>query len=234
MVRKERNIVARAGTRPVPDAADDLPSTHALAVLALLAVAPMTAYAIAEQNRRTLGMIWSASRRLLFGEPKRLAARGLVEPVEARAGSRAAQEWRVTGVGRAALRRWLDSPVAPTVVSSELVLRLFFADHGDLEMLHRQVRLRRQQLEDEMRASLAVLDDLLTRGGNFPHRLHLTTASGRFIGEIKYAEYAFLGWLDDELTTWTDTVTPDPERQRRELLAMRARLVESLGGAAGA
>jgi DNA-binding PadR family transcriptional regulator len=210
------------------DAAPDLPSTNAMAVLGLLAIAPMTAYAIAEQTRRALGNVWPASRRLLLGEPRRLAAKGLVESIPAPRGSRAGQRWQATPSGRTTMTRWLQSPVGGTEINSEIALRLIFADHGDVETLQRQVRLRLEQLEEEMRTALAILDDYLDTGGPFPHRLHITTATSRFIAEIKIGEHQFLTWLLDELTRWPDTTTPDPDRHHDVLRRIRDRVLPLL------
>lgn len=212
-------------THGAVDATQDLPSTNAMAVLGLLATAPMTAYAIAEQTRRALGNVWAASRRLLLGEPRRLAAKGLVESIPAPRGSRAGQRWQATQSGRATLGRWLQSPVARTEINSELALRLIFADHGDVATLERQVRLRLEQLEEEIRTALAILDDYLETGGPFPHRLHITTATSQFIAEIKIGEHHFLTWLLDELTRWPDTTSPDPDRHRATLRKIRDRVL---------
>lgn len=219
----------RASEIPQSEAADaELPSTNALAVLGLLTVAPMTAYAIAEQTSRAFGSVWSASRRLLLGEPKRLARRGLVESIKAAPGSRAGQRWLATDAGREMITRWLATPVAPTEINAELALRLIFADQGDVGTLRRQVDLRMTQLRAEMTYCLGILDDFVATGGPFPHRLHITTATSQFIAETKLAEHAFLTWLLDELEHWPDTRTPDPDRHRASLLAMRERVAPLL------
>ncbi|MGZ4465758.1 MAG: PadR family transcriptional regulator [Nocardioides sp.] len=207
-----------------PGEPDALPSVNGLAVLGLLSVAPMTAYALAEQTSRALGSVWSASRRLLLGEPRRLAGRGLVESTPAPEGSRAGQQWRATEAGRQALRRWLESPVGPTDVNSELALRLIFADHADVATLVRQVEVRREQLRAEMEAGMAILEGYLEDGGPFPGRLHITAATSRLIAELKLAESAFLSWLLEELATWPDTRTPSPERHLADLEEIRERV----------
>jgi len=226
----DRKMTNRSPEDSSAENSDPLPSTNAMAVLGLLAVAPMTAYAIAEQTRRALGNVWSSSRRLLLGEPRRLAAKGLAESVAAPAGSRAGQQWRATEHGRATLRRWLDSPVARTEINSELVLRLIFADQGDVDALKRQIGVRRDQLREEIRYCLDILDDYVATGGPFPHRLHITTATSQFIAETKLAEHAFLDWLSEEVARWPDTVTTAPERHRATLLAMRQRVISAMDG----
>ncbi|MFD7155219.1 PadR family transcriptional regulator [Kribbella sp. NPDC059898] len=210
----------------------DLPSLNALAVLGLLATAPMTAYALAEQTQRSLRWVWTASRRGLLGEPKRLAERGLVEAVPVEAGSRAGQRWRAAEAGRRTIRRWLATPVTPTGTNSEIALRLIFADQSDLPTLKARVAERLEQIQQEMQAGLTMLDSLLANGGPFPDRLHITTATSELIIEQRLAEHTALTWLANELTHWPDTKTPQPQRNQATLTALHKRLTTALNSPA--
>ena len=172
-----------AEVKPPDDDFSDLPSINALAVLALLATAPMTAYGIAEQIERALGFYWTVSRRLLLGEPKRLAARGLVEELPPEPGSRAKRRWTATDEGRAVLRRWLQRDVAPTELASELGLRVIFADQGDLSTLRRQLLVRREQLAAQIRDGLVFMDEYIGGGGPFRGRLPIIAATAEMLWE---------------------------------------------------
>lgn len=205
-----------------------LPSTNSLAVLGLLATAPMTAYGLAVQTRRALGHVWGSSRRLLLAEPARLAAKGLAESLEAEEGSRAEQRWQATPAGRRVLRQWLKEPVAPTAINSELMLRLTFADQSDLSAIRSCVEQRRSDLISEIDECLLMLNDYLDTGGPFPGRLHITTAASHFIAETKLAELAFLRWLRTELARWPDTTTTDPDRHRAVLRELKTRVLAAL------
>ncbi|GIH21654.1 PadR family transcriptional regulator [Rugosimonospora africana] len=220
--------MARTDSEQTSDDSEDLPSLNALAVLGLLATVPMTAYALAEQTQRSLRWVWTASRRALLGEPKRLAERGLVEAVAAEPGSRAGQRWQAAEAGREAIRRWLSTPVSPTGVNSEIALRLIFADQSDLAALKARVAERQAQIQQEIQAGLALLDSLLVDGGPLPQRLHITTATAQLIIEYRLGEHAALTWLADELTRWEDTTTPQPERNRAALIALRERLRKAM------
>ncbi|GAC1611448.1 MAG: hypothetical protein NVS3B26_24430 [Mycobacteriales bacterium] len=188
----------------------------------------MTAYALAVQTRRALRHVWGSSRRLLLAEPARLAAKGLVESLDPEPGSRAGQRWQATPAGRQVLREWLQQPVAPTAINSELLLRLTFADQSDLQTLRSRVLQRQTDLAAEIDECLLMLDDYLDTGGPFPARLHITTAAAQFIAETKLAELTFLRWLHADLALWPDTTTPDPNRHTVVLRELRMRVLAAV------
>ncbi|WP_183095401.1 PadR family transcriptional regulator [Nocardioides stalactiti] len=206
----------------------ELPSTNALAVLALLATVPMTAYGIAEQTERALGFYWSVSRRLLLGEPKRLAARGLVEELPPEPGSRAKRRWGATEAGRAALRRWLERDVAPTELASELGLRMIFADQADVASLRRQFLVRRSQILEQSRWGVEVADGYVRGEGPFPQRLHVVAATLAMLWEQVTGELRAIERGLEIIDGWSSTTTPVPERDLELMRQMRDRIGEEV------
>lgn len=113
-------------------------------VLGLLArEGQSTSYDLERHVAATLGNFWSFPHTLLYTEPARLAALGLVS--EAReGGGRRRRLFDVTESGRAALVSWLDRPsVEPTELRDPGLLQLFFAD---LASPAARLRLAREQL----------------------------------------------------------------------------------------
>jgi len=113
-------------------------------VLGLLArEGPSTPYELERHVRATLGNFWSFPHTLLYSEPPRLAAGGLVDEARETTGRRR-RVFAVTTAGEAALRAWLDRP---STESTELrdpgLLQLFFAD---LAPAASRLRLAEQQL----------------------------------------------------------------------------------------
>jgi DNA-binding PadR family transcriptional regulator len=220
--------------KPSADDFSDLPSTNALAVLALLATAPMTAYGIAEQIERALGFYWSVSRRLLLGEPKRLAARGLAEELPPEPRSRAKRRWTATDEGRAVLQRWLRRDVAPTEIASELGLRVIFADQSDLATLRRQLLVRRGQLVAQIRDGLEFADDYIEGGGPFRQRLPIIAATLAMLWEQVLGEIRAVDTMLLISESWTSTTAAparrDVERMRetREQMAAELARLETL------
>jgi DNA-binding PadR family transcriptional regulator len=131
-------------------------------ILGLLArEGPSTPYELERHVGATLGNFWSFPRTLLYSEPPRLAALGLVTETRESAGRRR-RVFAITEAGLSALRAWLDQPAAATTqLRDRGLLQLFFAD---LAPPGARLRLAEQQLAIH-RAKLAVYeqDALLER-----------------------------------------------------------------------
>src|SRR6476646_7632131 len=84
-------------------------------ILGLLArEGPATAYELERHVTATLGQFWSFARTLLYSEPGRLAAQGLVTEKRESAGRRR-RILEITKAGKTALAAWLDQPsIEPT------------------------------------------------------------------------------------------------------------------------
>jgi PadR family transcriptional regulator AphA len=113
-------------------------------VLGLLArEGPSTPYELERHVRATLGNFWSFPHTLLYSEPPRLAAFGLVDEVRETTGRRR-RVFATTAAGEAALRAWLDRPsTEPTELRDPGLLQLFFADLAPAES---RLHLAEQQL----------------------------------------------------------------------------------------
>jgi len=113
-------------------------------VLGLLArEGPSTPYALERQVGATLGHFWSFPHALLYSEPPRLAALGLLTETREAQGRRR-RMFAVTAAGRQALEDWLERPArGPTELRDIGLLQLFFTD---LAPAAARVRLAEQQL----------------------------------------------------------------------------------------
>ena len=113
-------------------------------VLGLLArEGPSTPYELERHVRATLGNFWSFPHTLLYSEPPRLAAFGLVDEVRETSGRRR-RVFAITPAGEAALAAWLDRPShEATELRDPGLLQLFFAD---LAPAPSRLRLAEQQL----------------------------------------------------------------------------------------
>src|SRR5690242_20827785 len=107
-------------------------STTSYAVLSLLALRSWTGYELTQQARRSLAHCWPKEDSVLYEEPRRLAAMGLAEAQKERGRGRGRNRYSITGAGREALRAWLATPSAPPRLELEPMLRLTFADQGEL------------------------------------------------------------------------------------------------------
>ncbi len=98
-------------------------------VLGLLArEGPSTPYDLEQHVKATLGNFWSFPHTLLYSEPPRLGALGLVTETRETEGRRR-RVFSITPAGMAALDAWLERPSGePTELRDPGLLQLFFAD----------------------------------------------------------------------------------------------------------
>jgi PadR family transcriptional regulator AphA len=98
-------------------------------VLGLLArEGPSTPYALERHVAATLGNFWSFPHTLLYSEPSRLEALGLVSETREAHGRRR-RVFAITPAGLEVLTAWLERPAsAPTELRDLGLLQLFFMD----------------------------------------------------------------------------------------------------------
>jgi PadR family transcriptional regulator AphA len=138
-------------------------------VLGLLArEGPSTPYDLEQHVRATLGNFWSFPHTLLYSEPPRLVALGLVTETREAEGRRR-RSFTITTAGETALGTWLDRPSgAPTELRDLGLLQLFFADLASGEA---RLRLAEQQLAIHRAKLSAYQEDVrLERSQGEPRR----------------------------------------------------------------
>ena len=103
-------------------------------VLGLLArEGQSTPYDLKRRVAATLGHVWSFPHTLLYTEPSRMAALGLVTERREQHGRRR-RLFTITDAGLAALRAWLARPSSePSELRDLGLLQLFFSDLGSPE-----------------------------------------------------------------------------------------------------
>lgn len=199
------------------------PTTSSYAVLGLLAVAPFSAHELTVQAARSLHWVWPRSERSLYAEPKRLVELGWATATERRGGSRPVPEYRITAAGRAALGAWLTTAPAAPATEIEVMLRLVFADGGNVEDLRQALRGSREHVHATLERQLVPqCREYLDSGGPFPERLHLIAVFSDFY--LRFVELLD-DWTDDALTeldTWPATtnvgMTPGARRTFQRIL----------------
>ena len=184
-------------------------TTTSYALLGLLALRPWTTYELAQQVRRSLAWFWPRTERKLYDEPKRLVAAGYATAREEFTGKRKRTVYEITDAGRAALRGWLAEPSAPPSMENEAMVRVFFADGGDLDAL----RATLAGMEDAARARLAELTAMDEGQEAFPERRHLTALAMRLQQDQERTTIAWAQWARGEVDTWRAPDAPRPARR---------------------
>jgi PadR family transcriptional regulator AphA len=202
------------------------PTPTSYAVLGLLALRSWTTYELAKQVRRSLKWFWPRAERKLYDEPKLLEAEGYAVATERFTGKRRSREYAITDAGRDALRDWLGEPPAARSVEFEGMVKVFFADSGDLDQLRGTLRAIATEAENRIEA----IATMVAGDYPFPERLHISAISlplqlDQEIAVLRWARWALAG-----VEQWTDTRDPGDWDAADQMRAVARRALEALRG----
>jgi PadR family transcriptional regulator AphA len=177
------------------------PTTTSYAVLGLLSARSWTTYELAKQVQRSLNWFWPRAERKLYDEPKNLAAKGWTVATERFTGKRRSREYAITDEGRAALRDWLAEPPAPRTTEFEGMVKVFFADGGDLASLRGTL----DQIAAEAEERASSLGSYAAAKPTFPERRHISALTLALGLEQELAVLRWARWALEQVGAWTDT-----------------------------
>ena len=193
-------------------------STTSYAVLSLLSLRSWTGYELTQQARRSLAHCWPKEDSVLYEEPRRLAAMGLAEAQKERGRGRGRNRYSITDAGREALRAWLATPSAPPHLELEPMLRLTFADQGELADAQAAVATLREWAVSLRTEGMAVLRGYQAGQAPFPDRLHLNVLTACFSKAIYDATIAYCDLAQKEIAGWDRTDGLGATPRTRDLL----------------
>ena len=191
-------------------------SPTSFAILALLSIRPFTAYELAQQMDRTVSWFWPRAASIIYEEPKKLVTAGLATSQATFTGKRRGTVYQITDAGRAGLRDWLDTPAAGMRMEFEAMLKVAFADAGDITQLRAAVGEIREDAEARLAELLDRSTQYATNGGPFPDRLPIVAITGKLLMGQYEAVVRWARWAEDAIAQWTGctaatgaTVPPD-------------------------
>ena len=168
-----------------------------LAVLGLLAWAgESSGYELHKRAGRSVGFIWAPARSQLYAVLKRLAADGLVRGRRVRQSDRPDKRlFSLSDAGRETLAAWLGrvEPIEPEDRDGVL-LKVFFASHGDAGMALAQLRDWRGRVEARLATYRGIEREFDGETGADAAARQQTLRLGIALME------ASLGWADETLT----------------------------------
>src|SRR5439155_25619827 len=106
-----------------------------------------------------------------------------------------------------ALSAWLDIPVAPPTLEFECMLRVLFADQGDLSQLRAALATTIRQATESRARFAEMAADMLDSGGAFPERVHVNTLGMQFMVDHYDHIIAWAEWALDAIKSWKDTTS---------------------------
>lgn len=206
-----------------PPAAPGALTSTSYALLGLLSVRAWTTYELAQQVRRSLNWFWPRAERKLYDEPKGLVVAGLATATEEFTGRRRRTLYEITDSGRRALADWLAAESAPPTWESEAMVKVFFADAGDLEALRRTL----SSMEDAANQRLAELAEMAGQESAFPHRSHVSALTLRLQEEQEAATSRWARWALEQTDQWVSAADPGDWDVAAELHRLAAAEVPS-------
>jgi PadR family transcriptional regulator AphA len=167
------------------------PTTTECAVLGLLARGPKSGYDLKRAIDNSVGYFWGPAKSQIYAVLPSLVEAGYATSRKVAQTRRPdKQVYRITALGRAALRRWIEeTPASPTPDRNPFLLKIFLGEHASPEIILQQVRARRAEME-QLKSELTAID-AKARGGTHDLFPKLTRMYG-----LRYAE-AIIGWADD-------------------------------------
>lgn len=99
-------------------------------------------------------------------------------------GNRTRNRYWITDAGRDALRAWLATEPEPPQIEIEGILRLFFADQGDIEDVNASLIATAKHARGALDFMLDMIEDYVATGGPFPERSYPIAAVCELITEM--------------------------------------------------
>jgi len=177
-------------------------STRSYMVLGLLSIQDWTTYELARQLDRGFGDIWSASRSMVFEEPKQLVAAGLARATTEHVGQRMRTRYGITPDGTAALRRWLAEPGAPPAMQFEGLLKVLLADGNDSTAVGPTLVAARQWADALRATGREVAAEYAAGSGPFQDRAHLVSVSFAFLWDFADLVARWASWAETQSRDW--------------------------------
>jgi PadR family transcriptional regulator, regulatory protein AphA len=192
-------------TAVAPTDAGRTTPTIRYALLGLLAIRSWTGYELTQQVRRSLRLLWPSSEAHLYREQQRLARLGWATVTTERVGQRSRNRYTITEAGRTALSEYLATPPAAPALEGEALVRLFFADQGEVGDLVDALERTAQHTREALAGMVAITEQYLAGEGLFPERAHLSALAGEIIADILGVIDARCAEAAREVAQWDTT-----------------------------
>lgn len=126
-------------------------TTTVESLLGVLSIGPMSGYQMRQFMEQSTANFWTESFGQIYPALKAMLAEGLVEVVaQDGEGPTAKRVYQMTEAGREHLRAWLGVPTRPQVRRHELLLKVFFGDQVEPEVVSEHVRGEHRRHEEAL------------------------------------------------------------------------------------
>lgn len=193
------------------------------ALLAILAVEPMTGYDLSKQFRQSVSHVWNAPDSQIYPELRRMEAESLLTSQEVAWGTRGKKrEYSISDAGRAALREWMSESIAYSLERDPAHLKAAYLEWATPEAARAMMMDHKDHFEAQKADWSEKLDEINTLSipllvkrleVSAPEDHERIVAFKRFTyeGLIARAEHE-IAWADSGLALLDSLDGPEPER----------------------
>jgi DNA-binding PadR family transcriptional regulator len=140
-------------------------NTTAYCLLGLFKKKPWTAYELAQfMEVSAVRTMLPRTRSQIFNEPKKMAKQGLLSATETLQGSRKKTTYSITPLGEQILADWLKEAGDSPRIEHISLLKFYLTSTADIPALQERIAEMRQQILDEIKRSLLLVDQIVDRG----------------------------------------------------------------------
>lgn len=140
-------------------------NTTAYCLLGLFKKKPWTAYELAQfMEVSAVRTMLPRTRSQIFNEPKKMAKQGLLTATEELQGSRKKTIYSITPLGEDILADWLQEAGESPRVEHVSLLKFYLTSTADIPALLQRIEEMRQQIVDEIKRSLVLVDQIVESG----------------------------------------------------------------------
>jgi DNA-binding PadR family transcriptional regulator len=173
-------------------------------LLGFLNYKPLTGYELEGWINVSTGNFWHANLSQIYGTLKKLEEEAFVssyiEPQEGRPDKRI---YSITEDGKADLRAWISKPFLEHEIKKDtLLLKIFFADPGDLDTILTQLRLQlnlhREQLQRYQLDPPQAMIEAISAQPELMDNARLWESARRF--GVMYEEM-YIRWIEETMQT---------------------------------
>ncbi len=167
------------------------------ALLALVAVQPMTGYDLTKHFERSVAYVWHAPQSQIYPELRKLEAAGLVTArAESRGEVGTKRTYSVTPAGLEELLSWVAQPTERTPVRDAVRLKATYFEYGSFDNARRHYQAHLDHFSDECRRWEAHVAQLERRETVLIQKRLATMPAELHEAVVAYKVHAYQGLID--------------------------------------
>jgi DNA-binding PadR family transcriptional regulator len=172
-------------------------------ILGLLSESPLTGYEMKNIIDVRFRFFWSESYGQLYPALKSLSSEGFIkELIMDKETKRAQRRYEITSVGMDALKQWLTLPVEKESLRLEILLKMYFSNLVDEEVMMQHIRIFQQSHKQDLMILNMFEKELKAILDQDPNHGHVL----KVVDFGKKVNEAYLNWSQETLLFFEERI----------------------------